>query len=83
MEKYIGQITHYFNKAGVIVVNLKSKIAVGDMIKVERGESEFKQEIGSMQIEHESVDKAKDGDEVAIKVKEPAKEGDYVYKVED
>jgi len=34
-----------------------------------------------MQIEHEQVEKAKKGDEVAIKVDQPTKEGAEVYKV--
>lgn len=82
MEKYIGEVTHFFNKAMVMVVKLKGELSVGDVIKVKRGQQEFEQKVGSMQIEHESVKKAKEGQEVAIKVDSPAKEEDQVYKME-
>jgi putative protease len=81
-EKLIGKVTHYFDKAMVIVVKLEEPIAVGDTIKIKRGEEEFEQKIESMQIEHEQVEKGKKGDEIAIKVDQPTKEGAAVYKVE-
>lgn len=80
-EKLIGKVTHYFDKAMVIVIKLGDKIATGDAIKIRRGEEEFEQTIESMQIDHENVDKAKKGDEIAIKVDQPAKEGAEVYKI--
>jgi putative protease len=82
MEKLIGKVNHYFDKAMVMVVMLEDSIAVGDKIKVKRGEEEFEQEIESMQIEHEQIEKAKKGEEVAIKISEATKEGAEVYKVE-
>ena len=42
---------------------------------------EFEQKVESMQIEHEQVEKAKKGDEIAIKVDQPTKPGAKVYKV--
>ena len=82
MEKEIGKVTHYFDKIGVMVVKLTDKIAVGDRIKVKRGNEEFEETVESMQIEHENIEKAKKGEEVAIKVSQPTKEGATVYKVE-
>ena len=82
MEKEIGKVTHYYNKAGVAVVKLSDKIALGDEIKFKRGDAEFTEKVGSMQIDHENVDSAKNGDEVAIKISQPTKEGTVVYKVE-
>jgi len=77
----LGKVIHYYDKAMVIVVKLKDSIAVGDMIKIKRGEEEVEQKVESMQIEHEQVEKAKKGDEIAIKVDQPTKEGAEVYKV--
>ncbi len=82
-EKEIGKVTHYYDKIGVMVVKLTGKISVGDKIKVKRGEEEFEEMIESMQIEHENIEKAKKGDEIAIKVSQPTKEGAVVYKVEE
>lgn len=83
MEKEIGTVTHYYDKIGVLVVKLTDKIAVGDKIKVKRGDQEFEETIESMQVEHENIDKAKKGDEIAIKVGTPTKEGAIVYRVEE
>lgn len=79
-EKQIGKIIHYYDKIGVGVVRLEAGLASGDMIHIKGKVSDFEQTIESMQVEHESVAKAKKGDEVAIKLIERAKEGDVVYK---
>ena len=39
-------------------------------------------EVGSMQVNHEAISEGKSGEEVAIKVTSPTKEGALVYKVE-
>ncbi len=82
MEKLIGQITHYYNKAQVVVVKLEDELKVGDTIKIKRGEEEFEQTVDSMQVEHQNIESAKAGDEVGLKVSEPTKEGAQVFKVE-
>ena len=81
-EKEIGKVTHFFDKISVMVIKLTDKLAVGDTIKVKRGDEEFEEKVKSMQVEHENISKAKKGDEVAIKVGSPTKEGAAVYKVE-
>jgi len=78
----IGKVTHYYNKAMVVVIDLKKPISAGDTIKIKRGEEEFEQKVESMQIDHKNVEKAKKGDEIAIKVDQPTKEGAEIYKVE-
>ncbi len=82
MDKEIGIVTHFFDKIGVMVVKLNDKLSVGDKIKVKKGDEEFEEIVESMQVEHESIDKAKKGDEVAIKVSGKTKEGAVVYKTE-
>ena len=79
-EKEIGKVVHYYDKAGVAIVELAGKVAVGDTLKFKRGEDEFEQEVTSMQIEHEAVDSAKKGDAIGIKVDQKTKEGAVVYK---
>lgn len=81
-EKALGKVIHYYDKIGVAVIRLEDKVSAGDMIKVVRGGEEFEEKVASMQIEHESVDSAKKGDEVAIKVSQRTKEGAVVYKIE-
>lgn len=82
MDKEIGSVSHFYDKIGVMVVKLTDKVSVGDRIKVKRGDEEFEETIESMQIEHENIDKAKKGDEIAIKISGKTKEGAVVYRVE-
>ncbi|TSC95753.1 MAG: hypothetical protein Athens101410_340 [Parcubacteria group bacterium Athens1014_10] len=81
-EKLIGKITHYFDKIGVAVLELtKAGLKVGETIHVTGHGADFTQAVGSMQVEHENVEKAKKGDAVGMKIDEPVKEGAEVYKV--
>ncbi len=81
MEKEVGKVSHYYDKAGVAIVELKVAVAVGDTLKFKRGDTEFEQALASMQVEHQSVSKAKKGDSVGVKVEQPVKEGTAVLKV--
>lgn len=80
-EEEVGKVTHYFNKINVAAIELTKELAVGDTIHVKGHTSDWTQEVGSMQIEHESVQKAGPGDTVGLKVESHAHEGDVVYKV--
>ncbi|MGC9049160.1 MAG: hypothetical protein ACP5IX_03005 [Patescibacteria group bacterium] len=80
-EKQIGKITHYFGKIGVAVLELSDELKVGDTIHIVGGERDFTQTVGSMQIEHQNVESAGSGEAIGLKVDQPVKEGDTVYKV--
>ena len=77
----VGTVTHFYNKIGVAVINVLSPIKVGDRIKISGHDKEFEQEITSMQVEHQNIQAAKKGDDVGIKMDQPVKDGDEVYKV--
>lgn len=80
-EEEIGKITHYFNKIGVAAIQLTGVLHVGDTVHVKGHTSDWTQPIDSMQIEHNSVEKAGPGDSVGIKVDGHAHEHDVVYRV--
>ncbi len=80
-KKEIGVITHYFGKISVAAIKLSDELCVGDKISIEGAHTNFEQTVDSMQIEHQSIEKAKAGDEVGIKVAERVREGDRVYKI--
>ena len=84
-EKEIGKITHYFSKIGVGVIEISGEDGLknGDKIHIKGATSDFEQEIDSMQIDHQDVQEAKKGDSIGMKVKEPVRENDAVYKVID
>ncbi len=80
--KLIGRITHYFDHIGVAVIALTDKLKTGDKIRIIGGEdTDFEQEVESMEVEHQKIKEAKKGDEVGLKVKAKVREGYKVYKV--
>jgi len=81
-EKLIGEVIHFFSKIKVAVIKLKAPLSEGDTIRIAGGEdTDFNQEVASMETDHEKVKKAKKGDEVGLKVKKKVREGYKVYKV--
>lgn len=78
-DKLIGHVTHYFPKISVAVIKLTGGLAVGDTIKI-KAKTEFTQAVQSMQVNHEAVQSGAAGDEVAIKVDQPADEKDEVFR---
>ena len=78
----VGRVTHYYDKIAVAVLSLDADLGTGDKIKFVRGGEElFEQEVGSMQVEHEKIDKAKKGDIVGMKTDQPVKDGAEIFKI--
>jgi putative protease len=81
-EQKIGIVTHYFGKIGVAALKITDgELNVGDTIHVKGHTSDFTQTVEMMQVEHESVDVARAGDEIGLKTEKYARENDAVYKV--
>ncbi len=81
-EKPIGEVVHFFGEIKVAIIELKKPLKVGEKIRIVGGEdTDFEQEVKSMEVDHEKIEKAKKGQQVGIKAKKPAREGYKVYKV--
>lgn len=81
-EKPIGKIVHYYDKIKVAVLKLSAELKIGDEIRLVGGkETDFQQKVDSMQVEHKPLKKAKKGQEVGLKTKEPVREGYQVFKI--
>ena len=79
-EKEIGRVMDYYGKIGVAAIELtKGGIKVGDEIHIKGHTTDVTLKVGSMQVEHEAVEKAKKGDSVGIKCKEKCRRTDKVY----
>jgi len=76
----IGHITHFFSKIKVAVIELTLPIAVGDRILVKGPLTDFEQAVDSLQIDRKAIQKAEGGQSVGLKVAQPVKERDVVYK---
>jgi translation elongation factor EF-1alpha len=80
-EEEVGKISDYFAKIGVAAIELTGSLSVGDTIHIKGHTTDFEQKVDSMQIEHQSVEKANPGDSIGIKVKDRVRQHDVVYKV--
>ena len=76
----IGYIEHYFSKINVAVVGLALPLAIGNRIFIKGPSTDFEQIVDSMQIERQSITRAEGGQSIGLKVVQPVKEKDVVYK---
>lgn len=81
MEVEIGKVTHYFNHLNVAVLKLTDSLKVGEEIHFLGHLTDFTQRVNSMEVNHQVVLRVDPGDDVAIKVVEPVREHDMVYKL--
>jgi putative protease len=76
----IGHVAHFFSKINVAVVELMLPLSVGDRILIKGPLTDFEQITESMQIEGKTIKRAEGGQSIGLKVMQPAKERDVVYK---
>lgn len=76
----IGHLTHFFPKIGVAVLELNLPLAVGDRILIKGPTTDFEQIVESMQIDRKAIARAEGGQSVGLKVSQPIKERDVVFK---
>jgi hypothetical protein len=82
MEERIGSIIKFFEKTSVAAVKLDfGDLAIGDMIRIKGSTTDFIQKIDLMEFDHKPVEKALRGQFTGIKVSQPAKPFDLVYKI--
>ncbi len=80
MDIRVGKVTNYFGHICVAVLELTEELKVGDSIHILGRITEFDQPVSSLEIEHQKVQSAGPGSQVALKVIEPVRKGDVVYK---
>ena len=78
-EKVVAIVEHFFAKILVAAFKLKVPLVVGDVIHIKGHTTDFIQKVDSMQIEHDSISKAKKGQDVGIRVKAKVRQGDTVF----
>ncbi|HLE29662.1 MAG TPA: hypothetical protein VI793_16175 [Anaerolineales bacterium] len=79
----IGQVVHYYNHINVAVIMLTDTIRVGDTVHILGHSTDFRQEVTSLQIEHQPVNEAGPGQEIALKVIQRVHPHDGIYKLSD
>ena len=81
-EEQVAVIVKFFTKPSVAALEITNgSIKTGDLLRYKGHTTDFTEEVTSMEIDNQSMDEAKVGDLVGIKVKERVRENDKVYKV--
>jgi len=82
MEEKIGYVSNFFNKISVAAIEITDgTVSVGDTLHFKGHTTDFKSKVDSMQIEHEPVAEAKQGDSIGLKVYEKVRKKAKVYKI--
>ena len=77
----VGSVSHFFTKISVAIIELTDTLSVGDRIRITGPTTYLDQQIESMEIEHEKVQKAQANQSVGLVVKERVRKNDVVYKI--
>jgi translation elongation factor EF-1alpha len=81
-EQLVGTVSHYFKGPSVAIVRLTAgPLVVGDRIRFHGHTTDFTEQITSMEVNHQKVERASAGEEVAIQVTDRAREHDQVLRV--
>lgn len=81
MDTKVGNVTHFYTRLSVAIIELTDELKVGDEIRIKGHTSDFTQTVASIQVEHQDVPSAKAGDAIGLKAIEHAREGDEVFKI--
>ncbi len=81
-KHFVGKVTHYFTNLGVATIRLVSQLKIGDEIIIIGKTSGIKKaKVSYMEINKKSVQKAKKGDEIGLKLPKVRKNEEiYVIK---
>jgi putative protease len=77
----VGRVSHFFTKIGVAVIELKDALSASDRILIKGPTTNLEQTVGSMEIEHEKVQRAEAGQSIGLKVDDRVRASDIVYKI--
>lgn len=78
-EIEIGKVSDFFAKPVVAGIALTGALKVGDVICIKGHTTDLEVKISSIQIEKQSIEAAKAGDVVGVKVPDRVRPGDIVY----
>ncbi len=67
-EVEIGRVNDYFAHINVAGIDLTAPLKVGDRIHIKGHTTDMELVVESLQVEHESVQEAKAGDKIGVKV---------------
>jgi len=76
----IGVVREYFRKPGVAAVQiLRGRVKIGDTVRFSGHTTDFAQRIESIQVNHQDISEAGEGDFVGILVTDKVRENDHMF----
>jgi U32 family peptidase len=83
-EEQVGTVVKFFAKASVAAIEVGGGgVRRGDTLRFKGHTTDFTDVAASLELDNQSIEEAKAGDLIGIKVKERVRENDKVYKVVD
>jgi hypothetical protein len=76
----IGTVTHYFSHLSVAAVQLDEPLRMGERIHIVGHSTDLVQTVDSMQVDHQPVEQAGPGDDLALHVDDHVREHDKIYR---
>ena len=76
----IGTVTHYFSHLSVAAVRLDAPLQVGERIHIKGNTTDLVQNVESMQVDHQPIEQASPGDDLAIQVDDHVREHDKLFR---
>jgi putative protease len=76
----IGTVTHYFGHLSVAAVELSDRLRIGERVHIQGHTTDLAQTVDSMEVDHQHVDEAGPGDDVALKVDDHVREHDRIFR---
>ena len=82
MEERLGSVIKFFDKTSIAAVKLDfGDLNVGDRVRIKGNGTDFIQTVEVMEFDHQPVQKAVRGQFTGLKLSQPAKPFDLVYKI--
>lgn len=83
-EEKVGTVIGYYAKIGVAVVSLTDgALQIGDRIRIHGHTTDFTQTVESLQLEHQTIQRAEQGAEVALQVRDRVRRHDQIIRLHE
>ncbi|HUG46986.1 MAG TPA: translation elongation factor-like protein [Candidatus Limnocylindria bacterium] len=76
----IGHVTHYFSHLSVAAVQLDQPLRAGERIHIKGHTTDLVQTVDSMQVDHQEIEQAGPGDDLAIHVDDHVRDHDKIFR---
>jgi len=77
----VAEITHYFPRVRAAVLKLNRPLSIGDPVWIKGNTTDFRQTVGSLQIDRVPITTARPGQDAALEVMRDVRPADKVFSM--